>query len=305
MSTCTHSHHEYHGPSPATGPAYAGWDGLEAFVAGHEHAHDHVEALAWQDPTGQETRYNKYAQNLRGALERIRAAARAGIVDKDVFGLENEALVSPPDSFDFELDADKEEAFREWFEQQVERDILVEHGAENVYIRNAYLRALEETDTDLRQAGVADPDDITEAVVHVGVHRDQVQELFTRNFRALEGMTDATAAQLSRELSDGLAGGENPLEIARRIDDRIEKVGKKRATTIARTEVMNSHVRAATTRYEQFGVELVEPLLDPGACEICVGLKQDAPFEVAEARSKYPAHPQCRCGLTVWTGENN
>lgn len=305
MSATAHTHLKYDGPSPAVGPDYASWGGLEAFAVGHDHAHDGYEALAWEDPTGQETRYEKYAANLRGALERIRVAAKTGIVERDIFGLENEALASPPGSFDFELDANKEEAFRGWFEDQVQNDVLTEFGGENVYMRTAYLRALEETDSDLRKAGVADPEDISEAVVQVGVHRDQIQELYLRNFRALEGMTDAMASQLSRTLSDGLAGGEGPKEIARRIDDRIEKIGKVRATTIARTEVMNSHVRAATTRYEEFGVETVEPLLDPNACEICRGLKADAPFEVQEARSKYPAHPNCRCGLTVWTGENN
>ncbi|WP_331232687.1 hypothetical protein [Natronorarus salvus] len=321
------------GPSPGAGPEYARHPDLEAFATDHaigHHVRNHfvahgtgaghgtgIEALANDLPHKQETHYSKYAQNLRGALKRIRIAATEAIVEEDIFGLETEALVSPPGSFDFSRDSEKEAAFREWLDRQLEDDILTEWGGENTYISSSYQRAITDADSDLRRAfrehdvdllDVPDADTPAASVVRSGIHEDAMQDLFERNFRALEGFTDELGSDLSRELLDGFSQGEGPRDIATRIRDTVGKASDGRhtgytgrATTIARTEVMNAHHVATTKRYEEFGVTQVEPLLSPGACDQCVDLSNEAPWSPEEARGLYPAHPSCVCALTIAT----
>lgn len=298
----------YDGPSPATGPEYATHDEIEAFATAHASIYNtQLEALS-NEPTKTIGLRQTYAQRLRGALERIRSAAREGIVERDIFGLETEALAEAPPAFDFPRNSEKEEAFREWLDEQLENEILQEYGDQNHFIDSTYERALKDANADLRRADVADPSPV-ETSLRLPVHEDQLSELYTRNFRALEGLTESIGQDISRELSDGLAAGEGPREIAGRVsevigevDDGTPRGAMARATTIARTELLNSHHRATLTQWEEFGVERVGILLAPDACSLCQSLEAGEPYSVQEAHSLLPRHPSCRCSVRIYTG---
>jgi SPP1 gp7 family putative phage head morphogenesis protein len=114
-------------------------------------------------------------------------------------------------------------------------------------------------------------------------------------------MTDATANEMRRVLSEGLASGEGPRDIARSLADRVDNVGKHRANLIGRTEVMHSHNRARATEWQRAGIQRIDILLAPDACPECQALKAGAPYPADEAPGLLPLHPNCQCALTIYT----
>jgi len=205
-----------------------------------------------------------------------------------------------PRDFDFETEAQQVEVFERWLTRQTDREILQTFGQDNEYVTRAYERGVDDAHTELRTLGLAEGE-VAASATQLPVHREQLQNLYARNFRALEGMTDAAANDLRRTLSEGLAAGDGPRDIARNLFERVDTVKRTRANTIARTEVMHSHNRARATEWQRAGVQQVDILLAPDACEKCQALKSRAPFPADSAAGLLPQHPNCRCSLTIYT----
>lgn len=285
----------------------------------HAHAHQYdgpTDALQ-SEPTRTLTIRRGYARDLRGALSRIRAAIRQGVADEDVFGLESlaaytradDALVEPPSGFDFDRNADKERAFDTWLDNQLRNDILREHRGGNEYLHRSYERGLKDADRDLRRVGIVEAGETSpvEGVLRRPVHRDQLEAIYTRNYRQLEGFTSRIGQETGRVLAEGLSAGENPNSIARDLTDVIGKVedgtprgAHARATTIARTEILNSHHESSLTRYEEYDVDQVTIELAGDACDRCISVKNGEPYGTNELRGLVPVHPRCRCAVTIY-----
>ena len=264
-----------------------------------------AQAPADVDPTRTKTLRRRYAQRLRGGFADINTEIRDGVRERDIFGLENEALADPLDGrkFRFKTDDDKVEQFRSWLQRAQREEVLeIISRDNNEFIRSGYGRGIKHADARLREQGVEVPQEDLEAVFRKPVHRDKLQLLYTRNFQALEGITDAVDKEVSRVLTQGLAEGVNPREAARRITDRVDKIGKTRATTLARTEIINAHSEATLDRFERMDVDEVgvkaewQTAGDSRVCPICASL-EGSTFTIDEARGKLPAHPRCRCAF--------
>lgn len=252
------------------------------------------------EPTRTKTMRSTYGQRLRGRWAAIMSALREGIVENDAFGLQTEALVDAPRDFSFDTEADQVQAFNRWLQRQTDREILQEFGSENQFITRAYESGAEDARGELRALGLAEGE-VSTTALQLPVHREQLEALYSRNLGALQGMTDATANDMRRVLTEGLASGDGPRDIARDLSDRVDAVGKTRANVIARTEVMHSHNRARATEWQRAGVKKVDILLAPDACPQCQALKAGSPYPADEAAGLLPRHPNCRCALTIWT----
>jgi SPP1 gp7 family putative phage head morphogenesis protein len=262
-----------------------------------------------QDPTQTTTLRQRYAQRLRGAFGRLNADIREGVQSRDVLRL-NE----PPPVFRFDTDAEKAEEFDRWLQQQLQSGVLqVVSRGNNQYIDSAYRRGLEHAESALPDGGAA-----VDAVFDAPVHRDTAQLLYSRNYSALEGITDEVGKQVSEVMTRGLIEGWSPTKMSSEITDRVDAIGKHRATVLARTEVINAYSEATLQRFEQMGVEsvTVEAELktagDDRVCVICEALEGTVlPIDEVRDREitveydgtsstvtmKPPIHPQCRCTL--------
>lgn len=254
-----------------------------------------------RDPTQTKTLRGRYAQRLRGRFAAINTQIRRGVIERDVFGLSGEALVESVPPFRFASTDQKVDQFVNWLEDQQRTEVLqVIQSNENTFVRSAYRKGLRDAEQRLRAQGASIPADDFMRVFALPVVKEQLQTLYTRNFRELKGITEAVDQQVSRELADGLAQGEGPEKIARRITDRVDTIGKTRATTLARTEIVRSHADATLTRYEQAGVEDVVGKAefatagDDDVCAICRSL-EGTTYTIAGARGLIPQHPNCRC----------
>lgn len=136
---------------------------------------------------------------------------------------------------------------------------------------------------------------------------ERVKLLITRSLNELEGMTDAIATQVQRTLADGFIRGENPFDIARRINKDVDQIGLKRAQAIARSEVVRAYNEGALEGMELLGVEEVGVMVEwrtsrlgttkrgnPSPCAICAPL-EGVVMPIKKARGLLPRHPSCLC----------
>jgi len=203
--------------------------------------------------------------------------------------------------FDFDQMASKHEEFMSWLREQQEAGVLeVIDNGDNTYVRKAYERGIRNQHNWMGDA--ADGVDATQAFEQP-IHQDRLSLLYERNFEALRGITDDVSREISRELAEGLAEGVSPGGIASRLTDRVDSIGRTRATTLARTEVMYSHNEASISEAERLvgsDVELeveseVSTAGDSHVCEICEPWdgRRLSPKEAREVGP--PFHPRCRC----------
>lgn len=215
-----------------------------------------------------------------------------------------------PGRFVFTTSADKVDGFMAWLREQENEGVLeVMPGTpmnaaartawSNVYVETAYQKGLRDAGAKLREAGANVAPRWIEGAFSRPVHADRLGLAFTRTFSDLKGITESMDRRISRILGVGLANGDNPAVIARRINETINKIGVTRARMLARTEVINAHAHATLNAFEEAGIEGVEVeaewLTAEDACPECVALEAAGPYTIEEARALIPAHPNCRC----------
>ena len=119
--------------------------------------------------------------------------------------------------------------------------------------------------------------------------------LVTRDLSGLKGITDEMSKQIVQELTDGMLRGDSMATVARAIDNRIDSIGRARATTLARTETMKAFNQGALTQYDKHGITEVEWLTahDERTCDECGPLDGER-FPI-DGAPDMPLHPNCRC----------
>lgn len=260
----------------------------------------------YSDPTHTQTLQKAYGRRLRSGFGQITTVIREWVEEDD--GLELTAVAHPEDDrYQFLTDPQKVGQFEQWLQDAQEQEVLELINRDgNRYVRKAYQKGLENAERDLARQGITDTDDATDAIALIDqpVHARTLQQLYTRNYDTLEGITEDVADEVREVMTEGFAEGLNPREMGRNIRDRVDTVGKHRATVLARTEVVNAHNEAALTRYEQVAgpnarVQVNAEILTAGdrrVCPICEPRDGEV-MTIQEARgSAGPIyHPQCRC----------
>jgi len=283
------------------------------------------------DPTATKTLRARYAAEMYRRFRALKGAVRESVIGRDAFGLTDSgtrANVGRPttnaqdadidiapagrNEFSYPTDARKVDAFQTWLDTQADRGILEVSTRrrstaatatwQDTYIRSAYEEGVTHADDTLVRAGVIPPEGQLESVFAAPKHADTVGLAFTRAYQELDGVTNAMGQQMTRELADGLAQGENPRKIARRLNDRVDKIGITRGRLIARTEVLRAHNGAALNRYEDMrgrieGVTLVAEHVTAGDARVCPECAALAgrTYSIEEARGRLPVHARCRC----------
>jgi SPP1 gp7 family putative phage head morphogenesis protein len=211
----------------------------------------------------------------------------------------------------FERSAEKEAAFMRWLRRQVQARVLtVREGTDmasagarhwsNVYIDTAYQRGIRQAGANLRRGGAKVEQSWISQAFNRPVHADRVGIIYTRTFNDMRKVTEVMAQKMGEVLARGMAEGRNPLDIARDLRDRVERIGITRARLIARTEVIASHADATLNSYEEAGVEGVAvesewtTAGDGRVCPECEA-NEGKTYTLAEARGLIPLHPNCRC----------
>ena len=266
-----------------------------------------------------------FVRDMDKRFNALKRDIRISIVPNDCFGIQPGIQIFaplPPKAFQFLRTPQKVAKFMQWMEQQEELGILerlVVPGSQglevpwtNTYIDSAYAKGIRHGNTALRKAGYGSTAIGAGQLLAHPIHADRVGIIHARTYEDLKSVTSVMNAQSRRLIAEGLttglargiAEGKNPRLIAQElykdVANRVDKIGKVRARMIARTEVLNAHNEAAMAQYERAQAEigrviLVDISLGANPCEICIGLEQEGPYPLHEARGLVPAHPNCVC----------
>lgn len=279
------------------------------------------------DPTGTLSLRGKFEQRLVGKFNRLKTLVNQSIVQNDAFGLKAQrvgdslpqsiimdAEALPVRAFSFERPAEKADRFMSWLTQAQNDGILeIQQGATmssaarsswmNTYIDSAYSKGVRDAAAKMSKGGASIAESWVEQSFFRPIHADRLGLIYTRAYSDLDGITKTMDQQISRILTQGIGEGRGPLDIARQINERIDKIGITRARVLARTEIVSAHAEASLNAYEEAKIEGVEVEAefttagDNAVCPECDALAGKV-FTIAESRGMIPVHPSCRCSFS-------
>ena len=285
------------------------------------------------DPTHTVTLRNVFAREMKRRFRELTKVIKVSVVDRDCFGLKsavqgNQMNSTIPKQFNFGRSSDKVAAFMAWLQQQVEKGILdvrifnqvgsaVESAWTNRYIYDSYKRGVLRARQEMLKVGMDIPSmeetGGINATLSLPFHVDRLGLLFTRTFNDLKGITDEMDTLISRVLTQGIADGDSPLLLARKLVEVINNSGgdlslvdslgrfisaERRAVILARTEIIRAHHVATIQEYRNWGVLGIKVLAewqtagDDRVCDKCSSL-QGKIYTLDEIEGKIPLHPQC------------
>jgi len=256
-------------------------------TAHHDHAPRH-NVDRESGPTDTQGLQREYRVEVDRRFRKLRGVLRQTVDRNDALGLRDRTNaatrqhaaedIEPRDRFPFRNRAGKELAFqnqlREWLDEgvlEVVGEDTIEAGEHwsGTYVRSNYGGGVRWGNRQLQAAGVTlDDGAALDAVFDRPMHTDELERPYTRNFEALQDITEDLDQTLSRELTRGLLDGENPRTIANRLTKETRTMQSQRARTLARSETLFAHNNGAKTRYREMGVAEVQ-ILGHNPCPIC------------------------------------
>lgn len=215
----------------------------------------------------------------------------------------------------FATDAAKLESFKAWFQDRVQRRLLSPVGGRNKepwsskYVASAYKKGLLRAYADLRRGTLMGGDfyeggqeEFLRSSFGSPEAAGKLKLLNTRTYTYLKGLSEELQTTVGRVLADGLADGHHPKRIARDLTEQVKTIGRTRARTIARTEVIHAHSEGQLDAFEDLGLSEVELMVEwstsgnGNVCEKCQPL-QGIVLTTKDARGLIPRHPNCACAF--------
>ena len=318
-------------------------------VTEHICTHQHPEVSVYSvDPTHTTMLRKAFALALRKRFNELTRVIRETVYTNDAFGLNPGMKMkpftfqmnpAPADAFAFPRSKDKIAEFMKWLQVQVNRGILeigelpqvgtgIEDAWTNKYVFDSYKRGVIRARYEMQKAGFGTPDIASTGGIEVSMntpfHIDRLGLLYTRTYSELKGITAIMDQQISRVLAQGLANGDGPLLLARKLVSVVNGVGRdklgldisyttktgkevkyfmparRRAEIMARTEIIRAHHQATIMEYKNWAVEGIKVKAefmtagDNRVCPQCAMLEGEI-FTLEEAMNLIPVHPSCRC----------
>lgn len=289
--------------------------------------------LRQADPTKTNVLRANFVKDMNRRFNKIKKLIFTAVVTNDVFGLNPKIQANtglPKKAFQFSTNPEKVEKFMGWLNRQVEQELLtVEFRSQlgtasqapwtNMYISDSYKRGADRAAYEAKKAKMPGAQTMAErgginAVMGTPMHMDRLGMLYTRTFSELKGITTAMDTQISKVLAQGIADGDSPAAIARKLNKTIgggldlvtkTKAGitrtipaQVRAQTLARTEVIRAHHAATIQEYRNFGMAGVKVQAewstsgDDRVCPECASLEGKV-YTLDEIEGLIPLHPNC------------
>jgi SPP1 gp7 family putative phage head morphogenesis protein len=282
------------------------------------------------DPTRTTALRRQLMGEMRKRFRKLRGEVNKLVIEDDAFGLAADKAAGQRGNaggslasvlvgntrWRFESDADKVASYRTWLKSRVRAGILeVSPGQAETpwmepYIKSAYKRGVVRAHLDTHAARIAASSDLSfvqggkeaflESAFNSPIAQSKVKQLSTRAFSQLEGVTAQMDQEMTRVLSDGLSAGHGSRKIARELNQTVSGLEKRRALTIARTEIVHTHNEGQLDSFEAMGIEGVNVMAewntahDDKVCPLCEPM-EGVVLKISEARGMIPRHPNCRC----------
>ena len=291
------------------------------------------------DPTRTGLLRRAFVRDMSNRMERIRKAVLQLVGEEDAFGIARNGLFTIPGQgtvtevqgsidthltqnvrWQFATDDKKVEAYKAWLKEQVDANLLsVDPHNKNTpwvqpYIGKAYKSGLtaayantNKNDANFDGGQAA----FLKQAFEGPVGQSKLNLLSTRAFTQLQGIGPEMDKQMTTILATGLAKGTGPKALAQELAKTVPGLDKKRAMTIARTEIVHAHNEGQLDAFEAMNVEGVgvkaewSTAHDGKVCPLCAPL-EGVVMTVKEARGLLPRHPNCRCAwIPAGVGEHD
>lgn len=289
------------------------------------------------DPTNTLDLRNAFADDFAARFDELQYVVKYSIDNNDCFGLNdlqnNQMVPTVPNEFMFLTSEAKILAFIEWLDEQVRKGLIsiveieqiglgIDKRWTDLYITDSYKRGIIRARSEMIQAGFDVPSveqsGGVNVILNTPFHIDRLGLLFSRVYTDLKGITDAMDSHISRILAQGMADGDGPKLLARKIvaaisgDGDLDKLGitntlgtyipaRRRADMLARTEIIRAHHQATIQEYMNWRIEQVFVLAevvnagDKRVCSKCVAIAKDGPYTLEQVMNMIPVHTGCRC----------
>lgn len=277
------------------------------------------------DPTRTGAIRRKFESTMRKRFKWLRSAISDLVDGEDAFGLKPSTIKGQVQGsrapgpttllnqrFAFETNEDKVKQFREWLRNKINEGVLeAEAGVspENAwlseFIHSAYRKgrvnaalaagALATTEEGFLRQAFNSPETVR-----------KLQYLSTRAYENLQGITSDMSRKIADVLATGLAQGLDAKKIARNMVAEVDTMSRRRAETLARTEIIRAHAEAQLDEFEALNIHELTIMAewvtaaDSRVCPLCAPLDSQV-FTIEEARGLIPRHPNCRC---AWVPAN-
>lgn len=271
-----------------------------------------------RDPTRTQTIRRNYITDLNKRFRALKGAIRRLTIEQDAFGVGTRVAPFAVNTvWQFETNPEKVKLYRKWLKEQIEEGTL-ELGEEDLesinepwhatYIDSSYRKGQTRAFVDSQKAkGLLEDQTFFQGRKEQFLNQafaapetnQKLLGLFQRNFSQLQGVTQAMDTAMSVTLTDGLANGLNPRQIATELNKHVD-IGLTRAKRIARTEIIHAHSEGQLDAFERLGVTELGVMAewitagDNRVCPRCAAL-QGQVFTIKRARGILPRHPNCRC----------
>tara|TARA_Y100000310_G_scaffold58078_1_gene53277 strand:+ start:1047 stop:2888 length:1842 start_codon:yes stop_codon:yes gene_type:complete len=128
------------------------------------------------------------------------------------------------------------------------------------------------------------------------LNQTALEWIAARSLKLAKMVNGTTYEELRHALAEGFEAGESAPQMTKRIREYYQGGYERRATLVARTEVIAASNEGALQGYESEGVIKTEyyAALDERTCEECMAYHGTV-RPIDEARGVIPVHPQCRC----------
>ena len=235
------------------------------------------------DPTHTITLRNAFIADMTRRYRSLANAITVSVRDRDVLGLgpstrdRINALAATPlpaGAFDSLTSIEKIEQFNIWINQQERQSVLEflpgPQGPEpysNQYVRSSYQSGLDKSLRELRAKGINVPSPIIPGaggvggIFHAPFHRNRLALIYDTVYTQLEGITEVMNRQIQSVLAQGIAEGIGPEEMARRINNRVDKIGLTRSKLVARTQVVKTYNVAQVNEFQRIENVIGEEIL--------------------------------------------
>ena len=262
------------------------------------------------DPTRTLTLRNKAVSETNRRYGELKSLVYATVATNNYFNIN--AVPLEGSDFVFLRDSERLDRFDIWLQQTIAELITSGNatpGSSEInwlleYTETGYVRGVKKGNSQLSsQFGnniVPDRIDIFAGPFHV----EKASLLFSRDFTQLKGITAAMSQQMNYILSEGILNGENPEKIARKMLDRIDKIGITRTRLLARTEIINAHNLGTILEGEEvgdlLGEEIVYRWITAGDGKVRTSHAiRNSRYYTQEEVIKLIGEPNCRCSVVA------
>ena len=268
-----------------------------------------VNAKLRQDPTFTKTLRARFEADFKRRYKRVLAEL------SDFMSQAPELMANK--QYDFPVGPLETSAVLDFLNESVRRNVIDPTEAERIvrekgitpkpnnwvegYLYDSYKKGIRRAQNEVnKRTAKGKKVELMEGALKRKNHQDKLEQILGRVYTGLKGIDEAMQAGIRREIALGLESGEGTAKIAKRIEGRVEKIGRTRSRVLARTEVIRTHHQSNIASYREAGVQGVEVQAefstagDARVCQECEALEGQI-FDLKTIENLIPVHPNCRC----------